>query len=86
MRACAERLSTAARASSMVAGSCTVAVTTIPKLTSPAPPDSSDSFAKAAITSLRDRPVGFLVDPTRNSASRLSASTMAAARAGSMGR
>lgn len=48
----------AARASSIVAGSSTVAVTTVPKFTSSAQLDSSVSFENAAMTSFRDRPVG----------------------------
>ena len=64
----------------------TVAVTSIPNCTRPAPVASSLAVAEAARTARVSRAAGLLEEVMRNSAARKSASTMAAARAASMGR
>src|SRR5690606_35592136 len=85
-RAVAARLSIAALASASRLVSVTVAVTSMPNCTRPAPLASSCAVAAAARIARVSRAAGLLVEVTRNSAARRSDSTIAAARAASIGR
>ena len=86
IRAVGARWSIAWRAASSRSALVTVAVTSIPKFTRPAPRASSVAVAAAARCSTSARADGRAAELTRKSALRLSCSTMRAARAESIGR
>lgn len=82
----ADRFSIAAFASAARVGSVTVAVTTMPKFTSPAPLASSSAVAIAARVPTTSRAVGRSLEVMLKLAARRSDWTIAAARATSIGR